>query len=175
MVVYHNDGSRRSSDELQHSNLYKFETGTSGMHIVLYHVIKTMPIGITGPPVRVSRSLLVAVTATPFTDCHAMKFYLFNLTSESLFIRPQYSKHAVGSTLLPNAVVALPTSEDNVTLSSSGGSPDIMLEKSGFEPKTKSQYVVYLKKSSVQWDHVSLSEACPWRVYRDQVASLVLL
>jgi len=104
-----------------------------------------------------------------------MKFYLFNLTNESLFVRPQCSKYAVGSTLLPNAVAALPTSEDNFTLSSSGESSDITLEKSGLEPKTKSQYIVYLKTSSFRWNNVSMLEGCPWRVYRDQVAPSVLL
>lgn len=63
----------------------------------------------------------------------AMRFYLLNLTSESLFVRYQCSKHAVGDTLLPNAVASLPTSEDNFILSSSGGSSDIMLEKSVFK------------------------------------------
>lgn len=98
-----------------------------------------------------------------------MEFYLINLTNESLFVWP------VGSTILPNAVAALPTNEDNVILSSSGESSDITLEKPVFKLKTNSQYTVNLKKSSFRWNHVSTSEGCPWRVYRDQVAPLVLL
>ena len=98
-----------------------------------------------------------------------MEFYLINLTNESLFVWP------VGSTILPNAVAALPTLEDNVILSSSGESSDITLEKPVFKLKTNSQYTVNLKKSSFRWNRVSMSEGCPWRVYRDQVAPLVLL
>jgi hypothetical protein len=95
-----------------------------------------------------------------------MKFYLFNLTRDSIFVRPACSKHAVA--VLPNAVAALPTSEDNFILLWSG---DITPEKSIFRLKTESQYIVKLKKSSFQWDNVSMSEGCPWRIYRDQVAS----
>jgi len=98
-----------------------------------------------------------------------MKFYLFNLTRDSIFVRPECSKHAVA--VLPNTVAALPTSEDNFILLSSGGSSDITLEKSSVRLKTELQYIVKLKKSSFQRDHVSMSEGCPWRVYRNQVAS----
>ena len=104
-----------------------------------------------------------------------MKFSLFNLTSELIFVRPECSGHVVGSIVFPNAVATLPTSEDNFILSSREGSSDITLERSFFGLKTKSQYIVNLKKSSSRWNHVSMSEGCPWRVYRDQVASLVLL
>jgi hypothetical protein len=103
----------------------------------------------------------------------AMEFYLSNLTSDSIFFRPESSKpeHAEAQAVLPNAVSALPTSEHNFILLSSGGSSDVTPEMPFFRLRTESQWIVKLKKSSFQWNPVSMSKDCPWRVYRDQVAT----
>jgi hypothetical protein len=104
-----------------------------------------------------------------------MKFYLFNLTSQSLSIRPECSKH-VELSVPPNAFAVLPTCEYNFILSSAGGSK---LEEASLVEE-EWQYLINLKKSSfcqLSPRHVSESmpEGCPWRIYRDQVVSLVLL
>ena len=106
----------------------------------------------------------------------AMKLYLFNLTNESLYIGSACSEHAGKLSVLPNAFTALPASKDNYILSSTGVNSEIKLEKASLGVEVERQYVVNLKKASSQWSprHVSMPEGCPWRIYRDQVASLVL-
>jgi hypothetical protein len=106
-----------------------------------------------------------------------MKLYLFNLTNVSLFIGPEGYEHTVKLSVLPNAVAALPSSEDNFILSSTGGDSEIKSEKASLGVEVERQYALNLKKSSFQWSprDVSLPEGCPWRIYCDQVASSVLL
>jgi hypothetical protein len=106
-----------------------------------------------------------------------MKLYLFNLTNVSLFIGPEGSEHTAKLSVLPNAFAALPASEDNIILSSTGGDSEIKLEKASLGVEVERQYVINLKKSSFRWSprDVSMPEDCPWRIYCDQVASSVLL
>jgi len=105
-----------------------------------------------------------------------MKLYLFNLTNESLFIGSASFEHAGKLSVLPDAFTALPASKDNFILLSTGANSEIKLEKALLGVEVEREYVVDLKESS-RWSprHVSMPDGCPWRIYRDQVASLILL
>jgi hypothetical protein len=102
-----------------------------------------------------------------------MKVYLFNLTDRTFFVT---SKCAEELSVLPNAFAVLPAIKDNFKLSSVGTSPEIKPEKVLLGLEVERQYLVNPKKStSFGWDYISTPEDCPWRIYRDQVASLILL
>ena len=101
-----------------------------------------------------------------------MEVCLFNLTDRTIFIT---SECAVEISVLPNAHAVLPASKDIFKLSSVGASPKFTPEKVLLGLEVEWQYLVNLKKSSFGWDCISMPEDCPWRIYRDQVASLILL
>jgi hypothetical protein len=104
-----------------------------------------------------------------------MKLYLFNLTDESLSVG--CFEHAGKLSVLPNAFTALPASKDNfILLSSTVVNSEIKYEKASRGVEVVRQHVVNLKESSRRSPgHVSMPEGCPWRIYRDQVASSILL
>lgn len=102
-----------------------------------------------------------------------MEVCLFNLTDRTIFIT---SECAVEISVLPNAHAVLPASKDIFKLSSVGASPKFTPEKVLLGLEVEWQYLVKPKKSSsFGWDYISMPEDCPWRIYRDQVASLILL
>jgi hypothetical protein len=102
-----------------------------------------------------------------------MQVCLFNLTDRTIFIT---SECVFELSVLPNAHAVLPTGKDNFKLSSVGASPKFTPEKVLLGLEVVRQYLVNLKKStSFGWDYISMPEDCPWRIYRDQVASLILL
>ena len=103
-----------------------------------------------------------------------MKLCLFNLTDTIIFITPKCSERA-GINVLPKAFAELPA-EDSFKLSSVGASPKFTPEKVLLDLEVEPQYLVNLKKSCpFGWSHISMPEDCPWRIYRDQVTSLILL
>jgi hypothetical protein len=104
-----------------------------------------------------------------------MKLYLFNFTDGTLSVTSGRSEHAAELSVLPNASAVVPTGKANFKLTSVGASPKITLEKVSLTLEVERQYVVNPKKSSpFGWSHISMPEDCPWRIYRDQVASLIL-
>lgn len=103
-----------------------------------------------------------------------MKLCLFNLTDTAIFITSKCSEHA-SLNVLPDAFVELPT-EDSFKLSSVGASPKFTPEKVLLELEVERQYLVNLKKlCPFGWSPIPMPEDCPWRIYRDQVTSLILL
>ena len=104
-----------------------------------------------------------------------MKLHLFNLTDKTILVTSECLEHAAGLSVLPNASAELPA-EDNFKLSSIGASPETILEKVLPELKVGRQHSVNPKKRcSFGWSHISMPEDFPWRIYRDQVTSLILL
>lgn len=94
-----------------------------------------------------------------------MKLRLLNLTDRTVFVKYD---HTAELSVLPSAFAALPAGEENFTLSRASSKFNVL--------KVERQYVVNPNKSSsFRWNHILMPEDCPWRIYRDQVASLVLL
>jgi hypothetical protein len=104
-----------------------------------------------------------------------MKLRLFNLTDKTILVTSECLEHAAGLSVLPNASAELPA-EDNFKLSSIGASPENILEKVLLELEVGRQHSVNPKKRCpFGLSHISMPEDCPWRIYRDQVTSLILL
>jgi hypothetical protein len=105
-----------------------------------------------------------------------MKLCLFNLTDRTISVTSGRSEHVVDLSVLPNAFAELPAGKAKFKLTSVGASPKITLEKVSFMLEVERQYLVNPKKSSpFGWSHILMPEDCPWRIYRDQVTSLILL
>ncbi len=107
-----------------------------------------------------------------------MKLYLFNLTDKTFFVKskPERSENAIELSVIPNDFAELPVGKDKFGLSSARANPEITSEKVLLGPEVERQYLVNPKEcSSFGWSHVSMPEDCPWRIYRDQVTSLILL
>ena len=105
-----------------------------------------------------------------------MKLSLFNLTDRTFFVTSECSDHASELSVAPNSSAVLPTGKDNFKLSSVGAWPETTLEKALPGLEVGRDYLVNPKKSSPFGRcHISMPEDCPWRIYRDQVASLILL
>ncbi len=113
-----------------------------------------------------------------------MKLYLHNLTDRTFLVKPESkrSKHhdaAVELSVNPNDSAELPTGKDKFKILSPRANQEITSEKKVSPgPKVESQpeYLVNPKKCSCfRWSRISMPEDCPWRIYRDQVTSLILL
>jgi hypothetical protein len=103
-----------------------------------------------------------------------MTLYLLNLTDKTLFVTLKQSKQAVELRVPPNAPTSLPEGKDSFILSLVEGSLETTPEKTSLEAGKQSQYVLNPKKSfPLRWGPISMPEDCPWRIYRDQVTSLV--
>ena len=107
-----------------------------------------------------------------------MMLYLFNLTDRTFVVKSKSkrSEPAVQLSVNPNNFAELPTGKDKFELISAKADSGTTPEKVSPDPEAERQYLVNLKKSScLRWSHVSMPEDCPWRIYRDQVTSLILL
>jgi hypothetical protein len=107
-----------------------------------------------------------------------MMLYLFNLTDRTFFVKSKSkrSEPAVQRSVNPNDFAELPTGKDKFELSSSKADSETTPEKVSPGPEVEWQYLVNPKKCSrIGWSHISMPEDCPWRIYRDQVTSSILL
>ena len=95
-----------------------------------------------------------------------MVIYLFNLTDRTLLVK--YKSEAIQH-VNPNDIANLRCK----------GKFDLVLANADSETtseKVSQQYPVNPKKSfGFGWSFISMPEDCPWRIYRDQVTSLILL
>ena len=107
-----------------------------------------------------------------------MTLYLFNLTDRTLFVKSKSkrSEPAVQLSVNANNFAELPIGKDKFELLSMKADSEIAPEKVSLGPEVERQYLVNPKKCSrLGWSHISMPEDCPWRIYRDQVTSLILL
>jgi hypothetical protein len=107
-----------------------------------------------------------------------MMLYLFNLTDRTFFVqsKSKRSEPAVQRNVNPNDFAELPTGKDKFELLSAKADSETIPEKISPGPEVKRQYLVNPKKCSrIGWSHISMPEDCPWRIYRDQVTSPILL
>jgi hypothetical protein len=107
-----------------------------------------------------------------------MMLYLFNLTDRTFFVKSKSkrSQPAVQLSVNPNDFAELPTGKDKFELLSAKADSGTTSEKVSPGPEVERQYLVNPKKCSCsRWSHISMPEDCPWRIYRDQVTSLILL
>jgi hypothetical protein len=107
-----------------------------------------------------------------------MMLYLFNITDRTVVVKSKSnrSEPAVQLSVNPNNFAELPTGKDEFELLSAKADSEATPEKVSPGPEAERQYLVNLKKSScLRWSHISIPEDCPWRIYRDQVTSLILL
>jgi len=106
-----------------------------------------------------------------------MTLYLFNLTDRTFFVKSKSkrSEPAVQLSINPNNFAELP-GKDKFELLSANADSETPPEKVSPGPEAERPYLLNLKKSScLKWSHISMPEDCPWRIYRDQVTSLILL
>ncbi|KAI0303501.1 hypothetical protein B0F90DRAFT_1379808 [Multifurca ochricompacta] len=101
-----------------------------------------------------------------------MKFYLFNLTGSTVFVKNEEgTKHTFKLSVLPNATTTIPAGNRKFMLSSVGGIPEITFEKALHEFEVEQQYVINpSKKFSFRWGLLAMPEDCPWRIYREQTS-----
>ena len=93
------------------------------------------------------------------------------MKSKSKFPQP-----AVQVSVNPNDFAELPTGKDKFELLSTKGDSGTTAEKASLSPGVERQYLVNPKKCSrFGWSHITMPKDCPWRIYRDQVTSLILL
>ena len=107
-----------------------------------------------------------------------MMLYLFNLTNRSFSVKSKSKRSlpAVQLSVNPNGFVELPTGKEKFELLSPNADSETTPEKVSPGHEVERQYLVNPKKCSrFGWSHIPMPEDCPWRVYRDQVSSLILL
>lgn len=107
-----------------------------------------------------------------------MMLHLFNLTDRTFVVKSKSkrSQPAVELSVNPNDSVELPTGKDKFELLSSKAHSEVTAEKASHSPEVERQYLVNPKKCfRFGWGHIPMPEDCPWRIYRDQVTSLILL
>ena len=104
--------------------------------------------------------------------------YLFNLTDRTFFVKSKSkrSEPAVQLSVNPNDFAELSRGNDKFELLSAKADSGTTPEKISHSPEVERQYLVNPKKCSCsRWSHISMPEDCPWRIYRDQVTSLILM
>jgi hypothetical protein len=107
-----------------------------------------------------------------------MMLYLFNFTDRTFFVKSQSkrSQPAVQLSVNPNNSVEVPTGEDKFELLSAKADSETTPEKTSLGPEIERQYLVNPKKLfHFGWSLIPMPDDCPWRIYRDQVTSLILL
>jgi hypothetical protein len=107
-----------------------------------------------------------------------MKLYLFNLTDRTLLVRSKSkrSQPAVQLGVNPNDSAELSTGKDKFELLSTKADSEATSEKVSSSPEVERRYLVNPKRCSCfGWSLIPMPEDCPWRIYRDQVTSLILL
>jgi hypothetical protein len=107
-----------------------------------------------------------------------MMLYLFNLTDRTFFVKSKSkrSEPAVQLSVNPNDFAELPAGKNKFELLSAKADSGTTPEKVSPGPEVERQYLVNPKKCCrFGWSHISMPEDCPWRIYRDQVTSLILL
>jgi hypothetical protein len=105
-----------------------------------------------------------------------MKLRLFNLTDNAILFKSDCARNDSEIIVLPEASAAIPSGKRKFLMSSVGKSQASTPEKVFFDYEVERQYVVNLSSSSSsRRSLLTLPEDCPWRIYRDQVASLTLL
>lgn len=104
--------------------------------------------------------------------------YLFNLTDRTFFVKPKFKRPetAVQLGVNPNDFVELPSGKDKFELLLAKAGSGTTPEKVSHGLEVEREYLVNPKKCSCfGWSRISMPEDCPWRIYRDQVTSLILL
>ncbi len=104
--------------------------------------------------------------------------YLFNLTDRTFVAKSKSkpSELAVQLSVNPNDFAELPTGKEIFELFSANADSETTPEKVSPGHEVERQYLVNPKKCSrFGWSHIPMPEGCPWRIYRDQVTSLILL
>jgi hypothetical protein len=107
-----------------------------------------------------------------------MTLYLFNLTDRTFFVKSKSKspQPAVQLSVNPNNSVELPTGKDKFELLPVKADSETTPEKVPHDPEVERRYLVNPKKSFRSgWSQISMPEDCPWRIYRDQVTTLILL
>jgi hypothetical protein len=109
-----------------------------------------------------------------------MTLYLFNLTDRTFFVKStsKRSQPAAQLSVNPNDFAELSTGKDKFELLSTKADSGATSEKVtvSSSPEVEWQYLVNPKRCSrFGWSLISMPEDCPWRIYRDQVTSLILL
>ena len=103
-----------------------------------------------------------------------MKLCLSNLTDNAIRLKSNCYRDDLELIVLPETSAAIPSSKQKVVMSWVGGSP-ASTEKEFLDYEVERQYVVDLSKSSSsRRSLLTMPEDCPWRIYRNQVASSVL-
>jgi hypothetical protein len=127
---------------------------------------------------RPSRTATVNISRTAdYYSSTAMKFYLFNLTDCTVFVKSECSRDPFKLAILPNLFAALPSDKHwhKFIVSSVGTGSSSTREKVSTELEIEWQYAVNTTEAfPFRWN-LAMPEDCPWRIYRDQVASLAPL
>ena len=104
-----------------------------------------------------------------------MKLCLSNLTDNAILFKSDCYRNGLELIVLPEASAAIPSGKRKFVISWLGGS-QANTEKVFLDYEVERQYVIDLSKSSSSSHSLlTMPEDCPWRVYRNQVASPILL
>lgn len=101
-----------------------------------------------------------------------MMLYLFNFTDRTFVVKSNSkgSQPAVQLSVKPNDSAELPTGEDKFELLVTRADS----EATASSPEERQYLVNPKKRSRFGWSLIPMPEDCPWRIYRDQVTSLIL-
>lgn len=104
-----------------------------------------------------------------------MKLCLFNLTDNAILFKSDCRTNDSELIILPETSAVIPTGEQKIVMSV-GKSHAITPEKVSLDYEIEQQHVIDLSNSSSsQRSLLAMPEDCPWRIYRNQVASPALL